>query len=304
MEQHWFSSAQQLGLSAASFPKRKPPHTIHTTTVDATIAPKSSCHSHPVWVAVLSISCSISTMEGLPVLNQGKVLWEHIYSGHKLKILDNSLSPVIWKIGALGTSCLGVLLLVGYMEIPSCLLLRGLQEGPIEQNASGLVLFPLTWWKLFIWHSPDQYLIQILQHWLLAGPSPSFQTSTQQLQTSYSFSQSHRMIKVEQTSEITKPNPSPPPPCPLPTSFSATPPWLFNASRYSDPTTPWAAVPLHHHSFREFFPNTQPEHLAVLGTKHAPPCMCLHMPPLVRAAEEQTQPRTYCKLPQKFHFFY
>lgn len=65
----------------------------------SSFAPKSSCHSSPVWVAVPFISCSISTMEGLPVPNKGKMLWKHIHSGHKLKILDNFLSPVIWKIG-------------------------------------------------------------------------------------------------------------------------------------------------------------------------------------------------------------
>ena len=36
--------------------------------------------------------------------------------------------------------------------------------------------------------------------------------------------------------------------------------WLWNTSRDGDPTTPWAAVPLQHHSHREeVCPNIQPE---------------------------------------------
>jgi len=51
-----------------------------------------------------------------------------------------------------------------------------------------------------------------------------------------------------------------PAPCPPTTSLSATSPRLWDTSRDGDPTTPWAAVPLSHHSLGEgIVPNSQPE---------------------------------------------
>ena len=65
-------------------------------------------------------------------------------------------------------------------------------------------------------------------------------------------------LRLEKTSQITKPNPTPP--CPLPTSLSATSPRLWDTSRDGDPTTPCATVPLPHRSLGEgIVPNSQPE---------------------------------------------
>ena len=68
-------------------------------------------------------------------------------------------------------------------------------------------------------------------------------------------------FRLGKTMKRPKPNPTrPTPPCPLPTSLSATSPLLWNTCRDGDPNTPWAAVPLHHHSFKEeMFPTTQPD---------------------------------------------
>ena len=46
---------------------------------------------------------------------------------------------------------------------------------------------------------------------------------------------------------ISKSNPSLPPACSLSASLSATSPQFWNTSWDGDPTTPWAAVPLHRH---------------------------------------------------------
>ena len=51
---------------------------------------------------------------------------------------------------------------------------------------------------------------------------------------------------------IPKANHSTPSPCPPTTSLSATSPRFWNTSRDGDPTTLCAAVPLHHHCFRDF----------------------------------------------------
>ena len=64
-------------------------------------------------------------------------------------------------------------------------------------------------------------------------------------------------LRWEKTSEIPKSNPNPPSPRP---SVPRGSPQLWNTSRNSDPPTPWAAVPLRHHSFQEeCFPNIHPE---------------------------------------------
>ena len=63
-------------------------------------------------------------------------------------------------------------------------------------------------------------------------------------------------LRLEKSSQITKSNPSPP----LLTSLSATSPLFWNTSKDGDPTSPWAAVPLHHHSLgEEILPDIQSE---------------------------------------------
>ena len=62
-------------------------------------------------------------------------------------------------------------------------------------------------------------------------------------------------LRLKKTSKIPKSNPL----CPLPTSLSATSPGFWSTSRDGDPTTPWAAVPLQHCSYKEIVPNIHPE---------------------------------------------
>jgi len=65
------------------------------------------------------------------------------------------------------------------------------------------------------------------------------------------FGKNRRMTesaRLEKPSTNPKANHSTPSPCPPTTSLSATSPRFWNTSRDGDPTTPCAAVPLHHHS--------------------------------------------------------
>ena len=73
-------------------------------------------------------------------------------------------------------------------------------------------------------------------------------------------------FSLEETSQIPQPtHPN------MPTSLSATSPWLRDTSRDSDPTTPWAAVSMHHCSLRgEMFPDIPPcPQVSVGYTAHA-----------------------------------
>ena len=62
--------------------------------------------------------------------------------------------------------------------------------------------------------------------------------------------------------DLSDPQAQPTPPCPLTTSPSAASLQFLNPFRDADPTAPWAVctLPLHHHTFGEFFPNIQLNH--------------------------------------------
>jgi len=65
-----------------------------------------------------------------------------------------------------------------------------------------------------------------------------------------------RIIKVRKDLQDHQVQPHSIPSSPLTTFLSATSLWLWSTTRDGDPTTPWAAVPMHHHSFYPLPPGT------------------------------------------------